>query len=82
MLARAVTWDCVLRDGAGRQETQDLFSWPEAELRGLLSSGRVGSGQKVCLMIEPGGEERKKKSGVECGRAHLSSGVLGQLLKQ
>ena len=28
-------------------------------------------------------EERKeKKSGVECGRAHLSSGVLGQLLKQ
>lgn len=59
-LAKAVTWDCVLRDGAGRQETQDPFSWPEAELRGLLSSGRVGSGQKVCLMIKPGGEERKK----------------------
>ena len=35
-------------------------SSPEAELRGLLSSGRVGSGQKVCLMIKPGGEERKK----------------------
>ena len=32
-------------------------------------------------MIEPGGEERKK-SGDERGRAHLSSSVLGQLLKQ
>ena len=80
-LARAVTWQCVLRGGARRQETQDPFSWSKAELRGLLSSGRVGSGQKVCLMIKPGGEERKK-SGDECGRAHLSSGVLGQLLKQ
>lgn len=44
----------------------------EAELRGFLSSGRVGSVWKLCLTIEPGGKEGKK-SDIGCERAHLSS---------
>lgn len=72
LLARTGTQGCVPKNGTVGQETQDPFSWPKAELRGFLSSGRVGSIQKLYLTFGPG-EEKRKKADVGRGRAHFSS---------
>lgn len=53
-LARAGTWGHVPSNGTGKLETCDTFSWPNAELRGFLSSGRGRSAQKLCLALDPG----------------------------
>lgn len=70
LLARAGPWGRVPRGRAGRQETRDPFSWPVAELRGFLSSGRGRSVQKLCLALQPGEGERRK---AEVGHGGLTS---------